>query len=265
MLELSLLLGSGVAGCACGLCCGSSKAVAKTKLVPPPQAKLEAFDLPRDKAYDLNFAKDMASANGNPDSADVDDRKKLLFRRLLPSLPRGATVVELGIGAFPNAVFLRSELAPTGMDIVGVDPNDSIEEFARSYAQQVGLLDARLKNSLRIVHGVAEALPLETGTADAVISTNTLCSVLDPARAVAEIKRVLKPNGKFLFFEHVLSETNPELAASQKVYKGAGGCHFDRRSLQTIQAAGFSSVDAQYFEFSDYWLLNPNVEGIAVA
>jgi ubiquinone/menaquinone biosynthesis C-methylase UbiE len=52
-------------------------------------------------------------------------------------------------------------------------------------------------------------MPLPTASADAVVCTLTLCSVLDPAAALAEVRRVLKPGAPFLFIEHVLSEEDP--------------------------------------------------------
>lgn len=66
------------------------------------------------------------------------------------------------------------------------------------------------------VSGVGEALPLADSSADAVVCTLTLCSVRDPAAAVAEVRRVLRPGGIFLFIEHVLSPTDAFLAQQQR-------------------------------------------------
>ena len=89
------------------------------------------------------------------------------------------------------------------------------------------------------MHGVSEALPLADGSCDAVVCTLTLCSVLEPQKSVAEIKRVLKPGGKFLFWEHVLSETDDELKRQQialtpQQVKRADGCHLDRRTGKCV-------------------------------
>ena len=101
-----------------------------------------------------------------------------------------------------------------------------------------------------------------------VICTLTLCSVSNPDHAVSEIRRVLKPGGKYLFVEHVLDETNGFIATAQKLATpdhvlSADGCHFDRRTLQTIQAGGFADVDGEYFELENCGFLNPTVAGIA--
>jgi len=163
----------------------------------------------------------------------------------------------------------RSELwgADRRLDLIGIDPNDKMEKYARQSAKSAGLLE---KSSLRIVHGVAEAIPLETASCDAVVCTLTLCSVVDPERAVSEIRRVLKPGGKFLFWEHVLSETDEDLARSQRALtawqvKRADGCHLDRQTLKTITASssGFTLQTGGYFDLKGFNILNPTVAGIA--
>jgi ubiquinone/menaquinone biosynthesis C-methylase UbiE len=120
------------------------------------------------------------------------------------------------------------------------------------------------------VHGISEALPLADNSADAIVCTLTLCSVVDPARSVAEIKRVLKPGGKFLFWEHVLSQTDPTLAQRQieltpNQVKRADGCHLDRKTGDVIRAAGFQKLDLEYIELKEFSFLNPTVCGIATA
>merc|ERR1711966_153898 len=171
----------------------------------------------------------------------VSKVKAKLFGELVEQLPRGEPVVaELGMGSFPNANFLaKANTKDRRLDLIGIDPNDKMEKYARQSAKSAGLLE---KSSLRIVHGVAEAIPLETASCDAVVCTLTLCSVVDPERAVSEIRRVLKPGGKFLFWEHVLSETDEDLARSQRALtawqvKRADGCHLDRQTLKTITAS----------------------------
>ena len=119
--------------------------------------------------------------------------------------------------------------------------------YAQENARRARLTRGRLQDpsqpsalsTLRIVHGVSEALPLADGSCDAVVCTLTLCSVLEPQKSVAEIKRVLKPGGKFLFWEHVLSETDEDLKRQQialtpQQVKRADGCHLDRRTGKCV-------------------------------
>jgi len=264
------LVGAGLLGCLCAGCAAARRAEAMATLTAPPADQLERFDRPRDKTMDAAFAQGMAYGMVDYERA-VSKRKRRLFERLLSELPKqDAVLVEIGMGSFPNALYVGSKSAPTRMDIVGVDPNDSMEAYAREKAERARLLDPEKGNSLRIVHGVAEALPLATGSADAVVCTLTLCSVLDPPQAVAEIRRVLKPRGRFLFHEHVLSETNPVFAAMQRQatpaqVERADGCHLDRRTMEIIRGGGFRAVDGEYFELEGFNYLNPTVAGIATA
>lgn len=85
--------------------------------------------------------------------------------------------------------------------------------YATRSANEAGLLDEGFV--FRTAHGVGEALPLGTASVDAVVSTLTLCSVQRQHLVLAEIARILKPGGKLLFWEHVLSATNPLLATTQ--------------------------------------------------
>lgn len=156
----------------------------------------------------------------------------------LPS--EGAVIVELGMGTLPNARWYADALrgAPRirGLDLIGVDPNEAMLPYARKAFDANGLGDAG-GSSLRGVKGVAEAIPLDDGAADAVVCTLTLCSVVDPVAAVREVLRVLKPGGHFLFVEHVLSESDAVLAAQQRALSplqvlSADGCHLDRRTVR---------------------------------
>eukprot|EP00933_Yihiella_yeosuensis_P044423 TRINITY_DN39541_c0_g1_i2.p1 TRINITY_DN39541_c0_g1~~TRINITY_DN39541_c0_g1_i2.p1 ORF type:complete len:357 (-),score=79.27 TRINITY_DN39541_c0_g1_i2:53-1123(-) len=266
--RLPLVGAAALLACACGFCSRIAPAKAETQLVVPPADKLQQYDQPRDKQRDAGFAQGMATGMADYEQA-VSKKKRPLFDRLLKALPRkDATIVEVGMGSFPNAAYFSAKNTPEQMDIIGVDPNDSMEKFARESAKKAGILNPKKQNNLRVVHGVAEALPLPSGSADAVICTLTLCSVLDPQLAVAEIKRVLKPGGQFLFHEHVISEEDDGLAQQQIGWTPyqmarADGCRLDRRTLETIKAGGFSSVDGEYYELKDFQFLNPTVCGIA--
>lgn len=235
------------------------------QLVAPGEAALKKYDTPRNQEFDAAFARGMAYGMVEYERAQFK-KKKQLFNKMLNGLPSNPTVVEVGMGSFPNALYLKK--LPPQTDLVGVDPNDSMEQYARESANKANVLHDG--TSLRITHGVAEALPLESGVADAVVCTLTLCSVQDPEKAVSEMKRILKPGGQFLFLEHVKSETDPGLAEEQvrntpRQMARADGCRLDRRTLQTIKAAGFSAVDADYYEIQNFSFLNPTAAGIATA
>jgi ubiquinone/menaquinone biosynthesis C-methylase UbiE len=95
----------------------------------------------------------------------------------------------------------------------------------------------------QVVQASAERLPFPDGSFDTVISTWALCTVNDPEQSLAEIRRVLKPGGRFLFLEHVRSEDSERAArwqdrATPFVRRAICGCRPNRRTLATIQASG---------------------------
>ncbi|EFN57504.1 hypothetical protein CHLNCDRAFT_21078, partial [Chlorella variabilis] len=121
---------------------------------------------------------------------------------------------------------------------------------ALGYAQQAAAATGLPPDRLQVVAGSAEALPLGDGSVDVVIAVHVLCCVGSPDRAVAEVRRVLRPGGRYLFIEHVAAQPGTRLASVQGwvapvVRLVADGCNIDRDSLQTIRAAGFSAVQVR--------------------
>jgi len=194
----------------------------------------------------------------------VASYKQRLFQRVRALTPRAhAVVVELGIGCFPNAPYYTDW---ENVQVLGLEPDASKHAEAVSRAALCGLSLACRAEHL-------DALPPHS--ADAVVSTCTLCSVDDVQETLAQVRRVLRPSGVFAFLEHVSSETDERLAARQAEATPhelrCWGCRFDRRTLQEIKTAGFSRVlgvvdgGACYFDIptaSD--LMSPTVVGIAL-
>ena len=92
-----------------------------------------------------------------------------------------------------------------------------------------------------VVEAPAERLPFADDSFDTVGLTYVLCTVPEPGAALAEVARVLKPGGRFLFLEHVRSP-DPKLAAWQDRLHGAwylfgNGCHCNRDTLATLEAS----------------------------
>lgn len=195
------------------------------------------------------FAWSLAHA-GHADARLYGARKQHLFRGL------GPDVLEIGAGAGPNAAYL----AP-GTRWTAIEPNVHFHPHLRRAAETRGL-------SLTVLTASAEALPLPDASADAVVSTLVLCSVADPARALAEVRRVLRPGGVFVFVEHVGAPEGSGLRRAQRLLRGpwgalADGCRPDRDTLAAIRAAGFSSVEAEAFR-APLALVAPHVAGRAV-
>ena len=97
-----------------------------------------------------------------------------------------------------------------------------------------------------------DALPFPDHSFDTVVSTLVLCSVDSPSRVLAEVRRVLRPGGRYVFLEHGGSH-DPRLARWQRrlepVWKHlAGGCHLTRDATQLVEAGGFSITEASSHE-----------------
>ena len=138
----------------------------------------------RNKFMDSAFARGMASGMKEYES-QAKPRKVELFNDLLGSLPaENAVVVEVGVGSFPNAPFYVLPSAPKNMDIIGVDPNDSMKQYALDSASVSGVMKS---NDVRIFPGVCEALPFENNAVDGVVCSLTLCSVPSQERSLGEL------------------------------------------------------------------------------
>jgi ubiquinone/menaquinone biosynthesis C-methylase UbiE len=122
-----------------------------------------------------------------------------------------------------------------------------------------GAMAARLRMRAAAAHvpvvveeASAEALPFPDASFDTVVSTLVLCSVTHPDRALAELRRVLKPGGRYLFIEHGGSD-DAGLARWQRRLdplwrRVAGGCHLSRNVVQMLPAAGFRVSDLETLE-----------------
>lgn len=145
-------------------------------------------------------------------------------------------IVEIGPGAGINFRHY-----PSGVHVRCVEPNPFMHPYLRNTASQANV-------GISIEEGHAEELAIPDNSVDAVVSTLVLCSVANPAVAIAEILRVLKPGGKFLFVEHVAAPRKTWVRASQDfiapLWRHVGdGCNPNRETAPLIQAAGFSQVE----------------------
>lgn len=153
------------------------------------------------------------------------------YRRRAVSAARGR-ILEIGIGSGLNL-----PLYPESVErVIGVDPSPGLLRLAAEASR-------RSAPETELIEGAAEALPLEDASVDGVVATWTLCSVTDPARVLAEIRRVLKPDGLFSFVEHGLS---PEEGVRRWQHRltplwsrCCGNCHLDRPTASLAEQNGF--------------------------
>jgi SAM-dependent methyltransferase len=103
---------------------------------------------------------------------------------------------------------------------------------------------------IEIADAGVDPIPFAAGSFDVVVSTLVLCSVPDHEAALAEIHRVLRPGGCFVFLEHIAAVENPKRHRWQQRIeplwkRWAGNCHLTRTTDQAIPAAGFELVEAR--------------------
>jgi ubiquinone/menaquinone biosynthesis C-methylase UbiE len=98
-------------------------------------------------------------------------------------------------------------------------------------------------NAVEVVEAGAERLPFEDASFDTVVSTLVFCSVDDPGEAMSEVARVLRPQGRLLYLEHVRSPDSERLARWQDRLERpwgwfAGGCHPNRPTGEALRSTG---------------------------
>jgi ubiquinone/menaquinone biosynthesis C-methylase UbiE len=174
-----------------------------------------------------------------PRLIDLVMRQEMLRERRAVLVPRArGAVVEVGIGSGLNLAHYSDAVE----SLHGVDPSPELLAIARKHARGTAF-------PVQLVCQSAEQLPFADASVDTVVVTWTLCSIEDPAAAVREMKRVLKPGGQLLFVEHGLAP-DARVAAWQRrltpAWKTiAGGCHLDRPIDALIRSAGFDIAELQ--------------------
>lgn len=149
--------------------------------------------------------------------------------RLVP-LAQGK-VLEVGIGSGLNLPFYDSSV-----QVTAVDPSLELQRYAREVAAESGV-------KVDFVAQSGEAIPAGDASFDAVVMTWTLCTIPDPMAALAEIKRVLKPNGRVLFAEHGKAPAASLAKWQDRLNplwgKLSGGCNLNRVIDQLYTSSGF--------------------------
>lgn len=145
-------------------------------------------------------------------------------------------VLEVGMGTGLNIPFYDKTRVSR---IVGVDPALRMHHLADKRIAKAGL-------NVELIGLSAEKLPVDDASFDTVVCTYTLCTIPDPAAALAEMRRVLKPGGKLLFSEHGRAPdaevANWQTRLQPYWSKLAGGCMLDRDIPLLLQDAGFSAA-----------------------
>lgn len=158
------------------------------------------------------------------------------YRRRVTSTA-GGRVLEIGVGSGLNL-----PLYPADTHIVGLDPSPKLLSMARAVV-------ADRSRSIELVEGTAESIPLPDQCVDTVVTTWTMCSIPDLPTALAEVRRVLKADGRLLFAEHGLSKEASVVRWQNHltpIWKRiGGGCHLNRPIDQLIRDGGFGIEQIQ--------------------
>jgi ubiquinone/menaquinone biosynthesis C-methylase UbiE len=152
----------------------------------------------------------------------------------------GETVLDLGSGAGFDCFLAARKVGPTG-HVIGVDMTDAMLEKARANAEKSGLSNVEFRK------GDIEALPVDDGSVDVVISNCVLNLVPDKDRAFREIRRVLRPGGR-LAVSDMAWEAEP-LAAVRRDMEALVGCIGGALALDDyvsrLERAGFARVEVE--------------------
>ncbi len=153
------------------------------------------------------------------------------YRRRTVSGAEGC-VLEIGVGSGFNLPLYSDKV----ICVIGVDPSAELLRIAADAARGA-------QPDVELIEGLAETMPLENASVDSVVVTWSLCSVADPKRVLDEVRRVLKPNGRFHFAEHGLAPEQSVRRWQDRLTpiwrRCAGNCHLDRPVASLIEDCGF--------------------------
>ena len=166
-------------------------------------------------------------------------------------------VVEVGAGNGLNF----GHYPPTVSEVVAVEPEPYLRERAEDAARTAAV-------DVRVVDGLADALPAEDGAFDAAVASLVLCSVPDQADALAELRRVVRPNGELRFYEHVVAAGRRGAVQRRLDDWGiwprlTGGCHGARDTEAAIAANGWTIERVRRFDFKAGPAALPHIVGVA--
>ena len=168
-------------------------------------------------------------------------------------------VLEIGAGTGTNLRHYPASVT----EVVAVEPEPylraRLSEETEAAAVPVTVIDA-----------AAEQLPFDAGAFDAAVASLVLCSVADPARALAELARVLRPGGELRFLEHVASphtgRKHAQRLADATVWpRLSGGCHLGRDTTALLTTAGFGIEREEHFTFGIPPLDPPKTHVLGIA
>lgn len=183
--------------------------------------------------------------------------EKLLFSRWRKRIIGNANgkVLEVGVGTGKNLPYYSKKAKVTGIDISKGMLGKAIKK------------SKKLKIDCRLLLMDAENMKFGNNSFDTALCTFILCSVPNPVKALKEMRRVCKPNGRIIMIEHVLSK-NRLFALWQKLHnpitRWLVGVNINRDTIANIRKAGLEIVSEENLAVKDvfkYIVCSPNKNG----
>ncbi|WP_420580743.1 class I SAM-dependent methyltransferase [Reichenbachiella sp.] len=169
-----------------------------------------------------------------------------------------STIVEIGAGTGSNMRYYRK-----GTHLIAIEPNVHMHENLRESAKKFDI-------NLKIKSLIGEAIDLPDNSCEFVVSTLVLCTVGDPEMCITQVKRILKPSGRFVFIEHVKAKEHTLFSLIQNILHKPWhwffeGCHTNRDTTSLIKRSGFRSVSIEnYNQYSPFLPIVPQIRGYAI-
>lgn len=182
-----------------------------------------------------------------------ENKVKQRKRELLSGI--SGTVLEIGPGAGANLHYL-----PRDIRYFCVEPNPLMVETLRKTA-------AGLDFQIEVLPGTAARIEMGDASVDFVICTLVLCSVPSVEAVLAEVRRILRPGGIFIFIEHVAAPRGTLLRFIQGMVaplwrRMNDGCRPNQETWSLLENAGFANVKLEHFR-TRFPIVSPHVGGVA--